>query len=169
MNKNQKVEFVSELEEHFKNSSSVIVAHYHGLNVDDIAQLRRELRQNGVVFKVAKNRLVKLAIRGTAYEPLNDILTGPTVFAFANEPSAVAKCLVKFAEEKEALKIIGGVVESEYFDSNNIKVLATLPSLDELRAKIIGVINAPAGRLASVLQGAAGQLARVFNAYASKE
>ena len=126
------------------------------------------MRESGASFKVTKNRLTRLALKGTRFEPLTDLFTGPTAIAFSEDPIAAAKVAVKFADGNDKLEIIGGGLFEEMLDPAGIKTLATLPSLDELRAKIVGMISTPATRIAGVLQAPGGQLARVVQAYASQ-
>ena len=127
------------------------------------------MREAGGSFKVTKNRLAKLALKGTKFEGLADCFTGPTAIAVSTDPVAAAKVAVEYANKNEKLQIVGGALEAEVLDADAVKALATLPSLDELRGKIIGLILAPATKIAVVLQAPAGQLARVFAAYAKAE
>jgi large subunit ribosomal protein L10 len=168
-----KKEQVSSLNEVFSSSTTVIVAHYtgtgrEGLNVADVTDLRRKMRAIGANVKVVKNSLAKLSLVDTQFEPLNSLFKGPTAIAYSKDPVAAAKGLVEFAKGNEKLVILGGMVESQVMNVSQVESLATLPSLDALRAKLIGIINTPATQLAGLVQAPAGQLARVIGAYASK-
>jgi len=146
----------------------VVVTHQTGLNVDEVTQLRRQVRSAGASFRVTKNRLAKRALAGTPFESLSSLFTGPTAIAFSRDPVAAAKVVVGYANRNERLTIIGGGLAGQQIDAVGIKELASLPSLDELRGKLIGLLQAPAARLATVLQASAGQIARILAAYAEK-
>jgi large subunit ribosomal protein L10 len=165
----QKREVVAELNEVFANTSSVVVAHYSGLNVADMSELRGQMREAGATFKVTKNRLTKLALDGTPYSQIADLFTGPTAIAYSDDPVAPAKVAVEFAKKNESLVVLGGAMGETQLDVDGVRALAALPSLDELRGKIVGLLNAPATKVAGVLQAPAGQLARVVSAQGSKE
>ena len=165
----EKQEFVAQLEDLYKDSSSVIVTHYHGLTVAQITALRRKLRNNNAGFKVVKNTLSKIAASKTEVKSITDLFSGPSAIAFSKDPIAAAKIVVEFAKSNEHLKIIGGFVNGQILDSASVGQLAKLPSLDELRGKIVGLLQAPAVKIAGVLQAPAGQLARVVQAYANKK
>jgi large subunit ribosomal protein L10 len=165
----QKREFVAELNEVFNSTSAVVVTHYSGLSVAEITDLRRRMRDAGASFKVTKNRLTKLALDGTRYDKIADLFTGPTAIAYSDDPVAPAKVAVEFAKSNEKLILLGGAMGETQLDESGIKALASLPSLDELRGKIVGLIQAPATKIAGVLQAPAGQLARVMAAQGSKE
>lgn len=165
MDRSQKVELVSTLREGVEASSIVIVTQQLGLTVDEVNDLRRKMRGAGANYKVAKNTLARLAVEGTQCASLSSVLTGPTAIAFAQDPVGVAKVAVEFANKNEKLKVVGGVMNGQYLDAKAIETLSKLPSLDELRAKILGIITTPATRIAGVVQAPAGQLARVFGAY----
>lgn len=169
MNRTTKKQVVTDLRESISTSSVVIVAHYKGLTVQEITDLRRKLRANGAAFLVTKNTLARLAVKETQYAALDSLFEGPTAVAYANDPVAAAKGVVEYAKKNEKLVILGGAVNSQVMDVASIQMLATLPSLDELRAKILGLISAPATRIAGVLQAPAGQIARVIRAYSNKE
>ena len=164
MKRSEKKEFVQKLKDEIDTSSSVIVAHYSGLTVEDSDQLRSEMRSNGAKFKVTKNRLTKLALEQTQFKDLADLFTGPTAIAFSDDPVAPAKVAVSFEKKLDKFKIIGGGYDGERIDLVKINFLATLPSMDELRGKIIGLISAPAQKIASVVKEPAGQLARLVSA-----
>ena len=144
-------------------SSSVIVTHYSGLTVNESEQLRLEMRNNGAKFKVTKNRLTKLALEQTHFKNLADLFTGPTAIAYSDDPVAPAKVAVSFEKKLEKFKIIGGGYDGEKIDLEKINFLATLPSVDELRGKIVGLISAPAQKIASIVKEPAGQMVRLLN------
>ena len=169
MDQAQKRELVTELNGVFTNAASVVVTHYSGLTVAEINDLRNQMRQVGANFKVTKNRLVRLALADTPYAPLMEMFSGPTAIAFSQDVVAAAKIAVKFAKTNEKLVVIGGAMGETLLDVNGVQELASLPSLDELRGKIVGLLQAPATKVAGVLQAPAGQLARVLGAYASKD
>lgn len=168
MDRSQKTELVSSLRGTFEKTNIVVVAHYIGMTVADMVDLRAQMRDAGASFKVTKNRLTRLALEGTPYEQLGDMFTGPTAIAYSDDPVAPAKIAVNFAKKNDKLVVLGGAMGAVRLDSDGIKQLATLPSLDELRGKIVGLLNAPATRVAGVLQAPAGQLARVLNARAQQ-
>lgn len=158
MNREEKAQLLSELNELFSNSEMVVVSQYKGLTVSQISTLRNEIRKVGAGFKVTKNRITRLALKGTKFENLADLFVGPTAIAFANDPISAAKACVEFSKTNEKLIVIGGSMGAAVLTSAEVSYLATIPSLDELRAKIIGLLQAPAS-----------QLARVTKAYSEKE
>ena len=164
MKRSDKNDFVQNLKEELKNSSSVVVAHYAGLSVAETDNLRKEMRSNGAKFKVTKNRLTKIALTGTPYESIEDLFTGPTAIAYSSDPVAPARVSVEFEKKFENFKILGGSYEGEKIDNVKINFLATLPSLDQIRAKLLGLLNAPAQKIASISQAPGGQLARLISA-----
>ena len=163
MKRSEKKEFVQKLKEELDTSSSVIVTHYSGLTVDESDQLRSEMRNNGAKFKVTKNRLTKLALKQTQFKDLADLFTGPTAIAYSDDPVAPAKVAASFEKKLEKFKIIGGGYDGEMIDIEKINFLATLPSMDELRGKIVGLISAPAQKIASIVKEPAGQMARLVS------
>ncbi len=169
MEKAAKRELVSTMNEVFQEANVVVVAHYAGLTVAELTALRGKARQQGVSVKVAKNRLVKLALQGTDSAHIADLFTGPTLVAYSADPVASPKVTSDFAKTNDKLVILGGAMGSTNLNPEGVKALATLPSLDELRGKLIGLIQAPAQKIASVVNAPAGQLARVFGAYAKKD
>ncbi len=169
MDRTQKKEWVGALHGRLEDAGLVVVTHYSGLTVAEITVLRSKMRAAGANFKVTKNRLTKLALQGTAYETLTDLFTGPTAIAFSKDPVAAAKAAAEFAKGNEKLKILGGSLAGVRLDVNGVKALAALPSLDALRGQLVGMISTPATRIAAVIQAPAGQLARVFGAYATKD
>ena len=168
MLRSEKKNFVAELENVYKDSNSVIITHYHGLTVSQITALRRSLRENGASFKVVKNTLSKIAASNVKVEHDPDMFSGPTAIAYSEDPIAAAKGVVEFAKANDNLKIIGGIVNDKILDVSSVQQLAKLPSLDQLRGKIVGILQAPASNLARVTQAPAGALARVIQAYAEK-
>jgi len=165
----EKEKTVAFLNEVFSSAGSVVVTHNTGLSVSQFTDLRRKMREAGASFKVTKNRLTRLALRGTPYENLSDLFTGPTGIAYAEDVVAPAKVVAKFVKDNERLVIVGGGMGETVLDESGVKALAEMPSLDELRGKIVGLLQAPATKVAGVLQAPAGQLARVMSAYGSKE
>ena len=164
MKRSEKKEFVQKLKDEIDTSSSVIVAHYSGLTVEESDQLRSEMRSSGAKFKVTKNRLTKLALEQTQFKDIADLFTGPTAIAYSDDPVAPAKVAVSFEKKLEKFKIIGGAYDGEKIDLKKINFLASLPSMDELRGKIVGLISAPAQKIASLMKEPAGQIARLVNA-----
>lgn len=168
MDRSGKQKLVSEIKETLSDAQLVVITHQSGLTVAQVSDLRRKMRAAGAGYKVAKNRLAMLALKGTKYEGLEKLLKGPTAIAFSSDPIAAAKVAVTFANSNEKLKIVGGSMGADVLGPDAIKALATLPSLDELRARLVGMLQTPATRVATILQAPAGQLARVFGAYAKK-
>ncbi len=169
MNRTQKQEWIESTNSSVKDAGILLIAHYKGLTVAEMTNLRIAIRKTGAGFKVTKNLLAKRAIVGTQYEKLSHLFTGPTAVAYATDPVSAAKALSEFAKKNEKLVLVGGAFGETILDKAAIQKLATLPSLDELRSKIIAILQTPATRIAGVLQAPAGQLARVFGAYASKD
>ncbi len=168
MDRARKEQLVAELNGTFAEATLVVVAHQSGLTVAESGDLRRQMRDAGAGYRVTKNRLAKRALAGTAYEGLSDLFQGPTAIAFSADPVAAAKVAAKYAKGNDKLTIIGGALGDKLLDTAGVQELAQLPSLDELRAQLIGLVSAPATRVAGVLQAPAGQLARVLKAYADK-
>ena len=169
MNRSEKTDAVAVLNATFNESAVVVVTRNLGLTVAQSTDLRIKMRDAGASYKVAKNRLTKIALADTQYAGLSDLLTGPTALATSGDPVAAAKVAVEFAKTNDKLEIVGGAMGGMLLDVDGVKALASLPSLDALRAKLIGLIQAPATKVAQVLVAPAGQLARVFGAYAAKE
>jgi large subunit ribosomal protein L10 len=168
VDRTEKREFVAGLHEALAGTSMIVVTHNTGLTVAEATDLRRRMRTAGVIFKIAKNRLAHLALEGTPFDGLKPLLKGPTALAWSTDPVAAAKATVEFARTNEKLVLIGGALGTQTLDASGVRALAELPSLDALRARIAGMIATPATRVAGVLQGSAGQLARVFGAFARK-
>lgn len=160
MDKAQKRAFVKDLNTSLSEAESVVVSHYRGLTVADLTQYRRNMRELGGSVKVAKNRLAKIAFKGTNFEGLDDLMTGPTIIASAADPISAAKVTHEFAKTNKDLVILGGTVGTKDLDVAGVTALAGMPSLDELRAKLIGLLSAPAQQLATVTQAPASGLAR---------
>lgn len=163
MKRSDKNNFVQKLKDELNSSSSVIVAHYAGLSVLETDKLRKEMRDNGAKFKVTKNRLTKLALADTPYESIADLFSGPTAIAYSSDPVLPAKVAVSFEKKLENFIIVGGSYDGEKIDKSKIYFLATLPSLDAIRGKLLGILMAPAKKIASVLQAPGGQLARLMS------
>jgi large subunit ribosomal protein L10 len=163
-----KKQAIDELNGVFKNTSVAVVAHYSGLTVAQMQGLRRQMKQAGAAVKVSKNRLAKIALEGTDVASIGSLLQGPTVIATSNDPVAAPKIAVEFARTNEKFVILGGAMGTTVLNLDGVKALASLPSLDELRGKIVGLIMAPATKLAQLTNAPAAKLARVVQAYASK-
>ena len=169
MDRAQKAESIETLKGVFEGAGAVVVTHYLGLTVAEMTELRGRLRKEGATLKVVKNTLVQKALDGSVGEAGDALFTGPVAIAYAPDPVSAAKVSTQYAKENEKFTVVGGLMGQTVLDQNGIKALATLPSLDELRARIVGLIQAPATKVAGVLQAPAGQLARVFGAYAAKD
>lgn len=168
MDRAQKKEWVSSLHQVFEEANSVIVTQYSGLTVAEMTDLRSKMRAAGASFKVTKNRLTRLALAGTKHEAIADMFVGPTAIAYSTDAVAAAKVCAEFGKSNEKLVLIGGSLDGETLSVDGVKALATLPSLDELRAKLVGMLQTPATRIAAVLQAPGGQLARVLSAKAKQ-
>ena len=168
MNRAEKADLVALLNTTFKETEVVVVTRNLGLTVAQSTDLRGKMRDADASFKVSKNRLAKIALKDTRYEPLADMLTGPIALATSSDPVAAAKVAVEFAKTNDKLEIVGGMMGETLLDANGVKALATMPSLDELRAKIIGLVQAPATKIARTIAEPGAQLARVVGAYAAK-
>ena len=169
MHRQQKEQVVEALHETFSSASSIVVAHQKGLTVAQMTDLRGRMREAGAGFKVTKNRLAKLALDGTPYEGMADLFSGPTTVAYSDDPVSAAKVAVKYASDNDKYEVVGGGLDGKALSVAEVKALASLPGIDELRAKIVGMIATPATRLAQVTAAPAGQLARVFGAFGSSE
>lgn len=169
MERAKKEQLVTDLSGTFGDAALVVVTHQNGLTVAESTDLRRRMLAAGASFRVTKNRLAKRALAGTPYEGLSDLFEGPTAIAYSTDPVAAAKVAVGYAKDNEKLTVIGGALGEKRLDADGIKALATLPSLDELRAKLVGMISTPATRIAGVLQAPAGQVARVLAAHAEQD
>jgi len=169
VDRTEKREFVAMLQAVFAGTSMVVVTRNAGLTVADATELRRRMRAAGANFKVAKNRLATLALDGTRFQGVKPLLKGPTALAWSDDPVAVAKTAVEFARTNEKFVILGGALGTQTLDADGVKALASLPSLETLRARLLGLIQTPATRIAAVLQAPGGQVARVLAAYARKD
>ena len=169
MDRAEKKEAVASLNEVFKKTSVVVVAHYSGLTVAQMQTLRRQMRQAGASVQVAKNRLAKIALEGTDVASIGPLLKGPTLIAYSDDPVAAPKAAVAFAKDNDKLVILGGAMGATALNTEGVKSLATMPSLDELRATLVGLIQAPATKIAQLTTAPAAKLARVFGAYANKD
>ena len=168
MDRTQKEELVASFNEAFSGATLVVVTSQNGLSVAQSTELRREMRNAGASFKVTKNRLTRLALKGTKFEHLSDLFKGPTGIAYSDDPVAAARVAVKFADDNEKFVVLGGSLDEQALDVSAVTALAKLPSLDELRGKLVGMIQTPATRIAGVTQAPASQLARVISARAEQ-
>ena len=159
MNKEKKQSYISEMTTQLDKSEAVIVAHYKGLSVKQLDELRKRLREHGIIFKVTKNRITKLALEKTRCKDLANLFTGPTAVAMSEDAITSAKILTKFSKENDNLKILGGIMGNDILDITGIKNVATLPTLDEARAKIVGILRSPAQKVASILLAPAQKIA----------
>ena len=169
MDRSQKADAVAQLSEVFAQSGVVVVTRNLGLSVEQSTELRSKMREAGATYKVAKNRLAKLALKDTDYTGLDEFLTGPTALGYSEDPVAAAKAVVEFAKTTDKIEILGGSMGAQKLDEAGVRALASLPSLDELRGTIVGLVNAPATKVAQVVNAPAAKLARVFGAYGAKE
>ena len=169
MDRSQKTEAVAELNANFRKVGVVVVTRNLGMTVAQSTQLRGRMRDAGATYKVSKNKLAKIALEGTDYAGLSDLLTGPVGLATSADPVAAAKAAIDFAKTNDKFEIVGGAMGSQVLDAEGVKSLASLPSLDELRSKLVGLLVAPATKLATITQAPAAQIARVLSAYAEKE
>ena len=169
MDRAGKEELVSTLNTVFKDTGVVVVAHYSGLTVAQMQSLRREMKKAGATVKVAKNRLVKIALEGTDVQSIAGLMKGPTILAYSQDPVAAPKVAVSFAKGNDKLVILGGAMGKTALNADGVKALATMPSLDELRAKLLGLLVAPATKIAQLSTAPAAKLARVFGAYAARD
>jgi large subunit ribosomal protein L10 len=169
MDRSEKADLVEELKRVFTETSVVVVTRNLGLTVAQSTDLRLRMRDAGAQFKVTKNRLALIALEESRYKPIGDLLTGPTALATSGDPVAAAKVAVDFAKTTDRFEIVGGAMGDTVLDVNGIKALAALPSLDQLRATIVGLVQAPATKIARTVSEPGAQLARIFSAYAAKE
>jgi large subunit ribosomal protein L10 len=165
----QKVPIVESLHGVFEGAGCVVVTHYKGLTVAEIGELRRQMREAGATFRVTKNRLAKIALADTPFAPLESLFEGPTAVALSADPVAAPKAVTGFAKKNDKLKVVGGGLADHLLSAEDVKMLADLPPLDELRAKLLSLLNTPAARLVGLLQAPGGQLARVLAARAEAE
>tara|TARA_B100001123_G_C15292996_1_gene1018126 strand:+ start:1002 stop:1514 length:513 start_codon:yes stop_codon:yes gene_type:complete len=168
LKRSEKENFVSSLNTDLNNSNLLVVVHNLGLKVTEMEDLRSKMRKEGVKFKVAKNRLAKLALPGTSFEDVKELFKGPTAIAFSEDSIKAAKIAVDFSKDNNKLKIVGGSFEGKLVDKEKINYLATLPSLDELKSQLISIINSPASKIVQTIQAPGGNLARIINAFGNK-
>ena len=169
MDRAEKRELVSALHHTFQNVNLMVVTRQRGLTVAEVNDLRRRMVEAGARYKVAKNRLARLALEGTQFEGVTDLLEGPTAISWSEDPVAAAKVLTEYAKKNDKIEILGGSLMGKVFDANGVDDIAKMPSLDESRAKLVGLLQTPAQRLVTLTQEPGSQLARVLNAYAEKD
>ena len=168
MNKEAKKIYVEEMKKSFNANESVMIAHYQGLNVNDLDNLRKELRDKGILFKIMKNRITKIAIKDTSKKDLEKFFKGPTAAAISSDPISTAKILTKFSKSNNKLKIIAGYMDGKVLDEKEVSIIATLPSLDEARANIVGILASPAQKLVSILLAPGSKIANLARAKSLK-
>ena len=168
MTKDQKKVYIEEMTKQFESSKAVMVTHYQGLTMPQIDELRSKMREHGIIFKITKNRITKLALEKTRCKDLANLFTGPTAVAFGDDAIMSARILSKFAKDNQNLKLIGGIMENEVLDHAGVQNVATLPTLDEARANIVGILNAPASKLVSILLAPGSKIANLARAKSLK-
>ena len=168
MNKDKKKIYIEEMKDFFKNTSSVFVTHYQGLTVKQIDKLKGEMRKHGILFKITKNRITKLALEGSKFKKLENLFSGPTAIAFSEDAITSAKILTKFAKSNSNLKIIGGIMDEEPLTVEDVEKIATLPTLDEARGKIVGILTTPAQKIISILLAPGTKIAILAHAKSKK-
>ena len=159
MNKEQKQNYIKNMTAEFENSEAVLVTHYQGLTVKQLDELRKQMREHGIKFQITKNRITKLALKNSKCKNLSELFTGPTAVALSKDAITSAKILTKFSKENKSLKILGGIMGEEVLDVAGVANVATLPTLDEARAKIVGILRSPAQKIASILLAPASKIA----------
>ena len=168
MNKEKKKNYIEEMKNFFNKTNSVLITHYQGLTVKQIDELRSEMRKHGIMFKITKNKITKLALEGSKFKKLENLFTGPTAVAFSEDAITSAKILTKFAKNNSNLKIIGGIMEEETLSVKDVEKIATLPTLDEARAKITGILATPAQKIISILLAPGAKIAILAHAKSKK-
>ena len=168
MNKNKKKTYIEEMKNFFNNTNSVFVTHYQGLTVKQIDNLRAEMKKHGILFKITKNRITKLALEGSKFKKLENLFSGPTPVAFSEDAITSAKILTKFAKNNSNLNIIGGIMDEETLSVKDVEKIATLPTLDEARAKITGILATPAQKIISILLAPGAKIAILAHAKSKK-
>ena len=168
MNKEQKKNYITEMTSQFENSKAVMVTHYQGLTMPQLDELRSKMREHGIVFKITKNRITKIAIKETPVKELEKYFTGPTAAAISSDPITTAKILTKFAKSHDKLKIVAGFMDGKVLDQKEVAIIATLPSLEEARAKIVGILATPAQKLVSILLAPGSKIANLARAKSLK-
>ncbi|MDC1096649.1 50S ribosomal protein L10 [Pelagibacteraceae bacterium] len=169
MNKEAKKIYIEEMKKNFTSNESVMIAQYQGLNVVELDELRKQLREKGILFKITKNRITKLAIKDSPVKDLEKYYKGPTATALSSDPITAAKILTKFAKSHKSLKIIAGFMDGKVLDEKEVAIIATLPTLDEARAKIVGILTAPAQKLIGILLAPASKIAILTRAKSLKK
>ena len=159
MNKDKKKSYIEEMKGFFTKTNSILITHYQGLTVNQIDELRSEMRKHGILFKITKNRITKLALEGSKFKKLENLFTGPTAVAFSEDAITSAKILTKFAKKNSNLKIIGGIMEEEPLSVEDVAKIATLPTLDEARGNIVGILKSPAQKIMSILLAPGSKIA----------
>jgi large subunit ribosomal protein L10 len=168
MSKEAKKNYVAEMKKNFTENESVMIAQYQGLNVNELDELRKELREKGIIFKITKNRITKIALKETEKKDLEKYFIGPTATAISSDPITSAKILTKFSKSNNKLKIIAGFMDGKVLDDKEVSVIATLPSLEEARAKIVGILTSPAQKLVSILLAPGSKIANLARAKSLK-
>ena len=168
MNKEQKQNYITEMSNQFENSKAVMVTHYQGLTMVQLDELRSKMREHGIIFKITKNRITKLALEGSKYKKLENLFSGPTAVAFSDDAITSAKILTKFAKKNSNLKIIGGLMEEEPLSIEEVEKIATLPTLSEARANIVGILRSPAQKIMSILLAPGSKIAILAHAKSKK-
>ena len=168
MNKEQKKQYISDMTNQFEKSEAVIVTHYQGLTMNQLDDLRSKMREHGIQFKITKNRITKIALKETPKKDLEKYFTGPTAAAISSDPISTAKILTKFSKSNDKLKIIAGFMDGKVLDEKEVSVIATLPSLEEARAKIVGILASPAQKLVSILLAPGSKIANLARAKSLK-
>ena len=168
MNKEAKKTYIEQMKKEFSSNDAVMIAQYQGLNVKELDMLRAELREKGIIFKITKNRITKIAIKDTPVKDLEKFFTGPTAAAISSDPISTAKILTKFAKSHDKLKIVAGFMDGKVLDKNEVAIIATLPSLDEARANIVGILATPAQKLVSILLAPGSKIANLARAKSLK-
>ena len=168
MNKDAKKNYVKEMKNQFTTNESVMIAQYQGLNVNELDQLRKELRDKGILFKITKNKITKIALKDTPVKDLEKYFIGPTAAAISSDPISTAKILTKFAKSHDKLKIVAGFMDGKVLDQKEVAIIATLPSLEEARAKIVGILASPAQKLVSILLAPGSKIANLARAKSLK-
>ena len=169
MTKEAKRNYVAEMKKSFSSNEAVLIAQYQGLNVNELDELRNELRQKGIIFKITKNRITKLAIKETPVKDLEKYFTGPTAAAISSDAITTAKILTKFAKSHDKLKIVAGFMDGKVLDQKEVAIIATLPSLEEARAKIVGILSSPAQKIVSILLAPGSKIANLARAKSLKK
>ena len=169
MSKENKKTYIEEMKKNFSSNNSVMIAQYQGLNVNELDELRKQLREKGILFKITKNRITKIAIKETPVKDLEKYFSGPTAAALSSDPITTAKILTKFAKSHHKLKIIAGFMDGKVLDQKEVAIIATLPSLEEARAKIVGILSSPAQKLVSILLAPGSKIANLARAKSLKK